>query len=65
LLTIAVLGATGVRMFTVLAAAMALATLVPYYREPVFWLWLAIFYAGTLALEVGLLLVGRPSRPPG
>jgi hypothetical protein len=64
MLTFAVLGATGLRMFVVLAAAVALATFVSFYRETAFWLWLAIFYAGTLVLEVSLLLVGRPAGPP-
>ena len=56
-----VLGSTGLRLFVVLGAAWALFASVPYYREHGgFWAWLLVFYLFTLALEMALLLAGRP-----
>jgi hypothetical protein len=63
MLPLIALGATGLRMFAVLIAALLLAVLVPIYRDQAFWLWLVVFYLATLALDVGLLLAGRPSGP--
>jgi len=61
-----VLGATGVRIFVVLAGAFALYTSVPYFRQdiaPGFLVWVGIFYLFTLALETALALSGRPAEP--
>jgi hypothetical protein len=57
------LGASGLRMFVVLALAVVLANLVPFFRNRAFWLWLVVFYFTTLALDVALLLRLRPSDP--
>ena len=55
-----VLGGTGIRMFVVLAAAMALTSSVPYFQDnSSFWTWLLVCYLFTLALEMVLLLTGR------
>jgi hypothetical protein len=57
-----VLGGTGLRLFGVLAAGSALYYGVPYYREPAgFLTWLVVCYLFTLALEMVLLLGGRPT----
>jgi hypothetical protein len=63
MLAIGVLAATGVRMFLVLAGALALAGVDPFFGQPVFWFWLVVFYLATLAFDVGLLIAGRPSAP--
>jgi hypothetical protein len=63
MLAIGVLGATGLRMFVVLAGALVLATIDPFFGRPVFWFWLVVFYLATLALDVGLLVAGQPSAP--
>jgi hypothetical protein len=56
-----VLGSTGVRLFGVVLAAWLLHSLVPLYQEQGgFWLWLLAAYLFTLALEVTLLVAGRP-----
>jgi len=56
-----VLGGTGLRMFLVLAAGWALYTWAPYYRDQVaFLIWLLVCYLFTLALDLALLLGGRP-----
>lgn len=62
-LPMVVLGATGVRLFGVLAVAFLLVQNVPLYREEGgFLYWLVVCYLFTLALEMYLLLSGR-SRP--
>jgi hypothetical protein len=58
---LAVLGGTGLRMFVVLGLAAVLAILVPVLRGPGFWIWLILFYLQTLALEMTLLLLGKPA----
>jgi len=59
---IMVLGGSGLRLFGVLAAGGALYFGVPYYRGPGgFPIWLVVCYLFTLALEMVLLLAGRPS----
>jgi hypothetical protein len=63
MLAIAVLGATGARMFLVLVGGLIAAAANPFYGQPAFWLWLVVFYMATLALDVGLLLASRPSAP--
>jgi hypothetical protein len=55
------LGGTGVRMAFVLGAGLALTSLVPGYFEQSFWVWLLVFYLFTLALEMVLLVAGRPA----
>ena len=58
----AVLGGTGIRIFVVLLAGFALYQWVPYFREyPGFWTWLLVSYLFTLALEMTILLAGRPA----
>jgi len=55
-----VLGGTGVRMFVVLAGALALHSLIPYFQEQQgFWIWVLVSYLFTLALEMALVLKGR------
>jgi len=57
-----VLGATGARMFGVLLIALLLYQNVPLFRiEGGFLVWLMVFYLFTLALEMYLLLQGRPN----
>lgn len=56
-----VLGGTGVRMAFVLAAGWTLHQYVPYYQQQSsFLIWLAVGYLFTLALDMTLLLAGRP-----
>lgn len=56
------LGATGVRLFVVLMIALVLVKTLPPFDQGRFLIWLAVFYLFTLALEMTLLLRGRP-RP--
>ncbi len=57
-----VLGGTGVRLFGVLLGGFALFKGVPYFQAyPGFWAWLLVCYLFTLALEMALLLAGRPA----
>jgi len=59
---VVLLGGTGVRLFVVLTAALALQSWVAYFQEqPAFWMWLLLFYVATLALELTLILAGRPA----
>ncbi len=56
-----ILGGTGMRMFVVLGAAWLLYEWVPHYREhPGFWIWILVCYLFTLALDLALMLAGRP-----
>jgi len=56
-----VLGGTGVRMFVVLGAGLALYSYAEYFRQHSgFWVWLLVTYLFTLGLEVFLMLAGRP-----
>ena len=58
---ILVLGGTGVRMAFVLLAGWTLYRWVPYYHQQSgFLIWLLVCYLFTLALDVTLLLAGRP-----
>jgi hypothetical protein len=51
------LAGTGVRLFAVAAAALAIESSVPFYHEhPGFWVWLLVFYIVTLAVEIGVIL---------
>jgi hypothetical protein len=56
---VAVLGGTGLRMFSVLLAAWVVTSWFPYYSEVSFGIWLLIAYLFTLALEMSLLLASR------
>jgi hypothetical protein len=57
---LAVLGGTGIRMFVVLAAGLALYLRVEYFQHsPGFWVWVLVFYLFTLALEMTLIVSGR------
>jgi hypothetical protein len=57
------LGGTGLRMFTVLGAAWVLYEFVPFYHLSAgFWVWVLVAYLFTLALEITLLLAGRPAQ---
>jgi threonine/homoserine/homoserine lactone efflux protein len=60
-----ILGGTGVRMAFVLLAGWTLYQYVSYYQwESRFLIWLAVCYLFTLALDMILLLAGRPDREP-
>jgi len=59
---VAVLGSTGLRLFGVALAGFALYRSVPYFQAyPGFLNWLVVAYLFTLALEMALLLAGRPA----
>jgi hypothetical protein len=51
-----VLGGTGIRMFFVLGAGLALTSAVPYFQQRSFWVWVLIFYLFTLALEMAVVV---------
>jgi hypothetical protein len=56
-----VVGGGGVRMFFVLVAGVLLSLYVPFFQErPGFLVWLLVAYLFTLALEIALMLAGRP-----
>jgi threonine/homoserine/homoserine lactone efflux protein len=60
---ILVLGGTSVRMAFVLLAGWAFFRYVPYYQQqPSFLIWLVVGYLFTLALDMMVLLLGRPER---
>lgn len=60
-LLIMVLGGTGVRVFAVLAGAIALKGLVPFFRDSdSFLIWVLVFYLVTLGFELALVLTGLP-----
>ena len=62
---ILVMGGTGLRMAFVLLAGWTLFRYVPYYqRQASFLIWLVVSYLFTLALDLTLLLAGRPDREP-
>jgi len=64
-LVLMALGGMGLRLFVVLVAALLLVNFVPYFQERiVFLIWLTVFYLFTLALEMVLMLLGRPSPAP-
>jgi hypothetical protein len=54
-----VLGGAGVRMGVVLGVGLALTSLVPYFHEQSFWVWLLVFYLLTLTLEMVLVVRSR------
>jgi hypothetical protein len=55
------LGASGVRMFAVLVAAVLLYTQVPLFHEAGFLFWVLAAYLYTLAVEIVLLVRGTPA----
>jgi hypothetical protein len=57
---ILILGGTGVRMGFVLLTGWMLFLWVPYYQRQSFLMWLLVGYLFTLALDLTLLLAGRP-----
>jgi hypothetical protein len=58
-----VLGGTALRMIAVLGAAWLLYEWVPAYRAAAgFWIWVLAAYLFTLALEMTLVLAGRPAQ---
>jgi hypothetical protein len=60
---ILVLGGTGARMGFVLLTGWTLYQWVPYYQlQSRFLIWLVVCYLFTLALDMTLLLVGRPEN---
>jgi hypothetical protein len=60
---ILVLGGTGLRMALVLVGGWTLYQWVPYYHgHESFLLWLVVAYLFTLALDMTLLLAGRPGE---
>ncbi|HJT76815.1 MAG TPA: hypothetical protein VJ739_06395 [Gemmataceae bacterium] len=58
------LGSTALRMAVVLAGGLALFFRAPGFHEASFWGWVLVFYLGTLALEMGLLLKARSAPGP-
>jgi hypothetical protein len=60
-----VLGGTGVRMFCVLGAGLALTSFVPYFQQRSFWTWALIFYLFTLALELALVVRRQSAAAAG
>lgn len=59
------LAGSGIRTAVALGGGLALTLGVPYFRDrPAFWGWLVVFYLGTLALDLLLLLTGRPAGGP-
>lgn len=58
---VAVLGGTGVRMAVVLGTGLALTSLVPFFGQQSFWLWLLVFYLMTLTLEMVLVVKRQPA----
>jgi hypothetical protein len=61
-----VLGGTGIRLFGVLLGAWGLFNAefggeLYFQKGPGFWTWVLLFYLFTLALEMTLVIVGRPA----
>ncbi len=57
---LACLGSSGVRLFLVLGAGLVLSLNWPDRFPVIFWLWLLVFYLGTLGAEIALLLRSWP-----
>jgi hypothetical protein len=59
-----ILGGTGIRLFFVLGAGLALHSFLAYFHSQAFWLWLLVFYLFTLALEIVLVVraLGAPTQ---
>jgi hypothetical protein len=60
-----ILGGTGLRMFVVLGAALAVLHNLPYFQQGGFLPWVLVFYLITLALETVILLAGRTKAGQG
>lgn len=56
---VAVVGGMLMRMAAVLGGGLALSAFHPYFQGQAFWLWVAVFYLFTLALEMVLIVRGR------
>lgn len=56
-----VLGGTGLRMAVVLSVGLVLYFGIPYFRQQSFWIWILVFYLLTLAIEMALMLSGKPN----
>jgi hypothetical protein len=58
---IMIAGCTGVRIAFVLGGGLVLFLAVPYFQgQASFWIWVLVVYLFTLALDVALMLAGRP-----
>jgi len=55
LLMLAVLGGTFVRLLTAMGGGLVLFLAFPAYFSIAFWIWLAVFYLFTLAVEIAML----------
>jgi hypothetical protein len=60
---LAFVGGTALRMAVAVGGALVLYFLVPFCHQPVFWLWVILFYLFTLGLETALVL--RLPQPEG
>jgi hypothetical protein len=59
---IMVLGGTGLRIGFVLAGALIVYFTIPYFQGQVaFWIWVLVVYLAALALDVLLMIAGRPA----
>jgi hypothetical protein len=59
---VAMLAGSGLRIAFVLVGGMVLYFFVPYFKDQiVFWVWVLVVYPCTLALDVALMLTGRPA----
>jgi hypothetical protein len=59
---VAMLAGSGVRIAFVLVGGMVLYFFVPYFKDQIaFWIWVLVVYPCTLALDVALMLAGRPA----
>ncbi len=58
---LAMLGGMGLRMGLVLGLGVVLYLLVPQLKGAGFWIWLIVFYLFTLAMEMVLILTGKPA----
>jgi hypothetical protein len=58
-----VLACSGLRMMLVLGVGLVLTVAAPEFRRPAFWVWLLAVYLVTLALDVALMVGGRPKAP--
>jgi uncharacterized membrane protein YeiH len=56
---VTVLGGTGLRLFVVLGAALAVNISLAYFQKRSFFLWVLALYVVTLVLETAVLLAGR------
>jgi hypothetical protein len=59
-LLVVLLAGMGLQMALTLGVAGLMYALIPALKGAAFWIWLLIFFEVTLALEMALILVGRP-----